>query len=363
MNVLMVGVDKKAVGGMWTVVENYLNDKKFCNDTNLIYIPTATSTSIVGKILFSGKGLIKVIFTLLSRRIDIVHVHMAERGSVFREGIVAILGKLFGSKVIIHMHGATFEEWYITKNCFIQQIISWILNKADKLLILGEFWNEFASGMMKDNCKIQVLHNAVNVPKKRKYNEKSTEIMFLGMLIRRKGIDDFLEAIKEIKGELPSDVRVKLYGSDKHSNIQEKIDGENIGNIVSYYGWLTNENREECFSRTMINVLPSYNEGLPMTILEAMAFGIPTISTNVAAIPEAICDREEGILINPGDVKALANAILSIVTDTEKRVKFSKNAYSRAIKEFDVEKHIEKLRLIYVDLIAKEEDDYEKNNY
>ena len=143
MRVLMVGVDKKAVGGMWTVVENYLNNSEFCKDTGLIYIATATSASTFKKILFSINSIIKVAYTLLINDIDIIHVHMAEKGSVFRKGIVVLLGKIFKANIVIHMHGATFEEWYLRCNKSKKKIVSWILNKSDAFIILGELWKDF----------------------------------------------------------------------------------------------------------------------------------------------------------------------------------------------------------------------------
>lgn len=346
MRVLMVGVDKKAVGGMWTVVENYLSNKEFCEDIGLIYIPTATSSSTIKKIIFSIVAIIKVIYTLLTKKIDIVHVHMAERGSVFREGIVVILGKLFKAKVIIHMHGATFEDWYLKCNGLIQKIIRWILNKCDVFIILGELWKEFISSIIEDDSKIQVIHNAVNIGEY-KYNLDSKEIIFLGMLIERKGIYDLLEAINMIKKELPEDIKVKLYGSDKNANINKKIIDYGLEDIVKYEGWLTSENREICFSNAMLNVLPSYNEGLPMTIAETMAFGIPNISTNIAAIPEIISNGENGILVSPGDIESLGRSILTLVENNDLRSEYSKKGYKKVRKEFNLLNQLNQLKVIY----------------
>ena len=349
MRVLMVGVDKKAVGGMWTVVENYLNNKKFCEDVGLIYIPTATSASVIQKLFFSAFAIIKVIYTLLTKKIDIVHVHMAERGSVFREGIIVILGKIFKAKVIIHMHGATFEDWYLKCNKFIQRIIRWILNKCDVFIILGELWKEFISTIIEETSKIRVVYNAVDVGDYR-YNLDSKEIIFLGMLIERKGIDDLLVAINMIKNKLPNDIKVKLYGSDKNFNINKKIRKYKLQDIVKYEGWLTSENRECCFSNAIINILPSYNEGLPMTIVETMAFGIPNISTNIAAIPEIIEHGENGILIPPGNTKLLGESILTLINDGMLRSKYSRKSYEKVKAEFNLSNQLYTLKAIYKSL-------------
>jgi glycosyltransferase involved in cell wall biosynthesis len=353
MKVLMVGVDEKAVGGMWTVVENYLNSKKFCNDTNLKYIPTATSSSIIGKLLFSGNAIIKLILTLIFKKIDIVHVHMAERGSVFREGIVVLLSKLFRAKVIIHMHGATFETWYDNQNKLIKKVISYILNSCDTFLILGEFFRPFIRNIIKNESKIKVLYNAVNIPTENKYQTNSNEIIFLGMLIERKGINDFLKSISYIKDKIPSDIKIKLYGADKYNNIESKIDDYGLTSIVNYCGWLKNQEKSECFSKAMMNILPSYSEGLPMTVLETMSYGIPNISTFVAGVPEAIENNHDGILIKPGDIKELSKSILMLIKNPELRCEYSKNSYNHVKDQFSVEKHINKLECVYKEILCR----------
>ena len=90
MNVLMIGVDNTSVGGMLTVVENYLNDKEFCNQTNLNYIATVIRSNKIKKITTFIRKIPQIIYIIRKKKIDIVHVHMAERGSVFREGFVIL---------------------------------------------------------------------------------------------------------------------------------------------------------------------------------------------------------------------------------------------------------------------------------
>lgn len=122
MNVLMIGVDKTSVGGMLTVVENYLNDKEFCNQTNLNYIATVIRSNKIKKITTFIRKIPQIIYIIRKKKIDIVHVHMAERGSVFREGFVILLAKILGCKTLIHMHGATIEEWYKKQNFLIKKL-------------------------------------------------------------------------------------------------------------------------------------------------------------------------------------------------------------------------------------------------
>lgn len=144
-----------------------------------------------------------------------------------------------------------------------------------------------------------------------------------------------------------------LYGDDHDSEekIQEKINRFNLQSRAIYKGWLTQDNREEVFRDTIVNVLPSYNEGLPMTILESMGYGIPNISTAIAAIPEAISDGDNGFLICPGDVKALGEYIKTLVCNSEIRGRMSERAFIRARDEFSLDAHLQKLIDIYSSML------------
>ena len=100
----------------------------------------------------------------------------------------------------------------------------------------------------------------------------------------------------------------------------------------------------------MLHVLPSYREGLPMSILETMGQGIPNISTRIASIPEVIQDGENGFLITPGDVEALQDRILKLVSEDRLRREFSEKG-ARLIREaFSLKASIERLEHFYEEI-------------
>ena len=224
------------------------------------------------------------------------------------------------------------------------------------MIVLGENWKPFMEQVMKGHeNKIVVLHNAVSVESHNMANPNAKNILFYGMLIQRKGIDDLLKAFSIVSNRLPEDITLTLYGDDTDADepIEQKLSKYNLPNRIRYCGWLTEENRRKVFSDTLINVLPSYNEGLPMTILESMGYGIPNISTNIAAIPEAIQDGVNGFTVCPGNVTDLANKMYALCTDTEMWKNYSDAAYKRAKEEFSIQRHFERLISIYQTLLQK----------
>lgn len=352
MRVLMVGVDQQTKGGMWTVAENYLQSDFFVDQTNLEYVSTSITGSVPARLLFTAKAILKIAGKFLKNHYDIVHVHMAERGSVYRKNIVISLAKLFRSKVVIHMHGAEFQVWYQSLSDAKQQGVRNILNKADKILILGQYWKDFICSLVAEKDRVCVLHNAVCVGAQNPYNLGATNMLFLGVVGQRKGIFDLLQAVKIADDQLPANAVLTIYGPEAEGRIDDEIKKLELSHRAVYKGWLSSDKKPEVFAGTAVNILPSYNEGLPMTILETMAYGIPNISTNVAAIPEAV-NEENGAIICPGDIAHLAREIIQLMNDAKIRKEKSACAFEKVKTAFSIDAHIHKVLDLYRELEVK----------
>lgn len=349
MKVLMVGVDKSTGGGMWTVAQNYLNDKNFCRITELKYIPTSITGGIAERLMFTFKAYVRIFMQLITVEYDIVHIHMSEKGSVFRKSIVAAMARFFRCRVILHLHGAEFEQWYGRSSEKVQAYVRGVLRKADRIIILGEYWKQFISSLTDGHTPIDVVYNAVAVSETIHYNPDGKVLLFLGAAIERKGINDLLAAVKKIDGSLAPEICLWICGPDPQGDIREKIHGLGLEKRVQYKGYLTEKKKPEVFANTMVNILPSKNEGLPMTILETMAEGIPNITTNIAAIPEAV-NSANGDLVMPGDIDELTAAILKITQDREMRIGKSQMAYKTVKEKFSLQGHFQKILMIYKEL-------------
>lgn len=350
MKVLMVGVDEKTKGGMWSVARGYIQNSTYRESVDLKYVPIATVGSPVRKVLFFLAGVIKIFGLLITQKLDIVHIHMSERGSVYRKLIVARMAKLFGCKVVIHMHGAEFELWYNDLSANVKKSVRHGLNKADCILILGQYWNTFVSSLMEEQEKVKVLYNAVSVPATNRYQINAENLLFLGEVGERKGVYDLLAALASIDDQLDDKYQLLIFGPNPDGDIVDRIEKQNLQHRVRYMGWADPTQFEKLFAGIAVNILPSYNEGLPMTILETMAYGIPNISTEIAAIPEAV-NQENGILIHPGDTKSLADAIVSILRDQDARKIKSENAFGTMKDIFSAERHIRQVIRIYNEMM------------
>lgn len=348
VNVLMVGVDKGRVGGMWTVAEAFINSNKFNDKVNLYYVATSTGGSVTKRVLKMLQGYAKIFYLLLTKRIDIVHVHMAERGSVYRKGVVVKLAKIFGKKVIVQMHSGPILSWYESLSCKEQQKVSKIFVRPDLMLVLGEFWKEQMKALIPKE-QIRVLYNGASCTSYNPYNPEGDIVLYLGLLKKTKGTYDLVDAVKLINEEIPQQIKVYLCGLDEKGDMLQYIKERNLQDRFVLPGWIDSNQKTELFKRTAVCVLPSYFEALSMTIIEAMCHGIPVVTTNISTMPELV--GADVPLIQPGDVKALAEHIKRLLMNREMRINYSKLLYARANEQFSIEKNVEHTLQIYNDLV------------
>lgn len=347
MNVLMVGVDKKRVGGMWTVAETFITNPEFNRHVKLYYAATSTCGSKLKRLLKMLSGYLKVLWTLLTKKIDIVHIHMAEKGSVYRKGLIVYLSKLFKKKVVVQMHAGPIMVWYDTLSDNEKTIVLSIFNKADRMLVLGTYWKELMTALVPIE-KIEVLYNGANCPASNLYNENGNYIVYFGLLKKTKGVYDLVNAIKMIDKELSKDIKVYLCGSDETGNMPFYVEKQQLQNRIILTGWVSKERQSELFKNAQICVLPSYFEALSMTVIESMCYGIPVITTNISTMSELLGDDIE--MIEPGDVNALASLILKLNRDIDLRKRMSEIEYSRAKNIFAMENIINSILKIYKQL-------------
>lgn len=347
MRVLMVGVDKNRIGGMWTVASNYINNETFNRNVCLYYVATSTCGSKLRRVYKMAEGYLQILFHLLFHKVDIVHLHMAEKGSVYRKGLVVYLSKLFHKKVIIQMHAGPIMHWYNTLSHKQRWIVKKIFDLSDRMLVLGEFWKEQLQTIVSDK-KIRILYNGSECPTRNPYNVNGENIVFMGLLKKEKGVYDLINAIEQIHKNLPENVKFVLCGKDANNSVTNYVEKKGLQNRIQLPGWIDVEQRRILFEETQICILPSYFEALSMTVIEAMCYGIPMITTNISTMSELL--GQEIDLVEPGDVDALAKQILKWTQDPELRKKLSEIEFERAKTLFSVERMIDMTLCLYREL-------------
>lgn len=345
IRVLMVGPARNVKGGMTSVVNNYL-DYGLQNEIELKYVESVNDKSKILKILSMIKGYI--VFSFNIGKYDVIHIHIASRMSTFRKIRYIKKAKAKNKKVIIHIHGAEYKQFY-DKECNEKQkkIIRDAFNMADKVIVLSEEWKEYFDTIIENKDKVVIIYNSIVVPKNFEKNLDSNKILFLGRLGKRKGIYDLVDAMERLIKEDKIEPILYVGGDGEINKVKEYVRKKELEKYIKIIGWVSGEKKEQLLCDASVYVLPSYNEGMPMSLIEGMAYKNVAISTKVGGIPKVIEDGVNGFLISPGQVEELYEKIKIVITDKELRQRLSENARKTVEDKFDIDSTIEKLLFIY----------------
>ena len=295
-------------------------------------------------------------FKLLFFRIKgckIVHIHGASYTSFKRKKLLMSYSRFLGYKVIYHLHGAEFKKF---AEVYGAEKIRKTLSKCHAIIVLSRFWQKFFA----EELHIPATYIVNNiVPQPDLPGKKSAadllNLTFLGIIGDRKGIFDLLQVLSADNGFYRNKIRLTVGGNGEISRLQKFIAEHDLQDMVKYSGWISGEDKKQLLQSTDIFLLPSHDENLPVSVLEAMSYGIPVITTPVGGIPEVIKDEHNGLLVTPGDPTELDQAMKKLIASPELRRKMSANNLID-IQEFFPEKIMRQLQQIYESVLSDDRD-------
>lgn len=350
LRVLMIGPDRLMKGGVSTVVNNYY-DVGIENYVDLPYISTVLDGNKFQKLWMAVKSYI--VFSKVYRHYDILHVHMAANASFIRKAFFVKKAYKAGMKIIIQEHGGDFNSFYDKLDDGERVLVAEVFSMASKLIVLSEEWKEFFSNGICAPEKIVVLHNGVIVPEKQITLYHSHKVIYLGRLCKEKGIYDLLQAIPAVIEVIP-DAQFVLCGDGELEQVKSEAARLGVTKAIKLLGWVRGEKKEKILSTCETLVLPSYYEGMPMVVLEAMSYGYSVIASNVGGTPHIIKDGVNGILINPGDVVALSTHLIRVLSDDKLREQYGKAARKTIEEGFDLNNSVKFLYDTYQEVETNE---------
>ncbi|MBL4830556.1 MAG: glycosyltransferase family 4 protein [Aliivibrio sp.] len=350
---LMIGTNPQGQGGIATVV-NILDEQGLLTRFGVKYV--STHSSFVNNKIFAFLvffyALLKISAYHIFYKVGIVHIHMASRGSYSRKALVISLCKRFDSKVVIHLHGGGFKDFF-EQECSKskQQKIKHTFNSADSIIVLSTQWKKWVSSIVSTKSKVVIIYNAIPplaLPPKQK--DAIPVILFLGKLTKDKGVHDLIEAFSKIAPSNPP-CRLVLGGDGDSQPFKQQALALGVADRVEFIGWVSGGSKLNWLAKTSILALPSYLEGFPMGILEAMSANIPVVASNVGGIPDAISHHKEGILISPGNISELTNALDTLLSNDNLRNQYATAAKKKYLMHFSPQIVIPEIEAIYTHLL------------
>ncbi len=310
-------------GGMYKVMDYLIQTQhRFPGSPLLRVLDTRGGGRLIFTPLFLIKALLQLGWARLSGRLAGVHVNMAERLSVVRKGIVIVIAHHIGVPVVLHLHAAQLPQFYRTLHPLAQRLLRYVFSVADEVVVLGHTGRRFVAEELKvSGHRISILINGVPGPSQRPpphRHDGPVQIVFIGNLLERKGVTDLLNALA--RPELAAlHWKATFGGGGDVEKYRAAVAERGLQDRVSFPGWLKQEQVDTLVSQADVLALPSYDEGLPLVILEALARMTTVLCTPVGEIPFELTDGRNAVFVAPGDLAGITAALVDLITHPDKR--------------------------------------------
>jgi glycosyltransferase involved in cell wall biosynthesis len=344
----MVGTSMDTMGGISTVIKGYVAGGLF-DRVPMVYVITHRDGNVLTKLGAAIVGYLNAVKALVLNKVRVVHMHFSSRASFWRKLPIFALYKIAGKPVLLHLHGSEFMDFY-HQECgpIRRRIVETVFSRADSAVALSPQWADNIRDISPE-ARVEVIFNGVPVGDQvpdRSTREQVPVILFLGRLGRRKGIYDLLDALAQI-AERGIQFELIAAGDGETRECAAQARQLGIESSVLIPGWIEDEKKQQLLSQADIFVLPSHAEGLPMSLLEALAAGLPVVCSSAGGMPTAVSNEVEGFIIKPGDVDALAESLVSLLTDPGLRQRMGRDAFQKAKNVFDVQLSINRFIELY----------------
>ena len=349
VKVITCGNHPKVNGGITSVISQILSYDWKTHGITMDFIPTYYGGNLVKKFFGFVYAYIKLSYRFTTNKPDFVHIHMSYKGSFYRAYRIQKLCEKRGIKTIIHLHGSTFKDWYDSINDSQKEKVKLLFETASTTIVLGNKWYRVIHDIA-PKANIMILNNAVHIPDKSvTWDNNCFKILFMGVLIERKGVSDLIDAIDILRNQnLLHNMKFLIAGTgNDETALRKKVIQYGIESYVEFVGWVLGKEKEKYYLDSQVFILPSYNEGLPVAILEAMSYGLPVIASDVGDVSTAVLNDENGYLIKPGDASSMAKYIYQLSTSRSKYEAMSTKSRELAETMFSDELFYEKLCSTY----------------
>jgi glycosyltransferase involved in cell wall biosynthesis len=275
-------------------------------------------------------------------------VHAAAGKSFLRDWALMLAVRLAGAKVVCHYHGPLDARFPSVETRRGRAIARLLMSVAHRVIVLGPTYRrEMGKAWKRDDliwapnmADIALLRSPSADAPAPWLAPGERAVLVVGRLSAPKGIYDLFDAIPAILGRHP-EARFVLVGVAESDAMEPVVRAEaerrGIAARVTFLGSLEGRDKAAAYAASQMIVVPSWGEGFPLVIPEAMAAGLPVIASAVGAIPDFVEDGEDGFLIAPRAPLELAERVCRLLGDGEMRLRISQRVRQRAPREFAIE--------------------------
>lgn len=356
---IVIGPPQDAVGGMATVVDQMMS-LNFEERYTLRLLPMTESPCerepIVARLGRHWRALAQLGTAIRRHGARVVHIHTCSGFSFYRSVLDMLAAKGLGCRVILHIHGARFDEFVATEPPWRRRLIARALASADRVIALSQGWRSKLRSIS-PRAQVVVIENAVDVPATLPPNGHNGTCRFvlLARMDTWKGVDDLLDASARLRSHGIA-MKLTMAGpagtAGDAPTLRHKIVARDLGGAVRYVGPVHGAAKTELLNSADVYVQPSHHEGMPIAMLEALAHGLPIVATRVGAVEEVLSGTGAGVVIPPRRPDLLADAMQAVAFDRVRRRQMSLSARNLSRHRFSLARLGDDLRVVYDGLMS-----------
>lgn len=365
-NILFIGPKRqegKYFGGIGVFSEALVNKIKKENEFQVFFEDIYTGSPRwskklkilkIVKLLIHVRAFIKEVKTKYKdKEIQIIHYNTSRRFLLLKDLFILVrMKRMFNAKTVIQVHYSDIDKILIGNKYLDRYILRIMNNHIDTTIFLSNnTYNEFLTKGL-DNSRAVVLYNfhnytidqISNVNNETDMMNKELTLTYIGSIDKRKGILDIFQALDALNFNF----RFNICGSFIDSTIENEVTKKLQDSRYIFHGYVDFESKTDLLRSSHLLLLPSYGEGMPLVILEAMANQCAIVSTYVGGIPEVITNN--GCLLKPGDVKGISMKLTNYNFNREKLIMEMKNSTINS-KNFTLEHYYGEIASLYKEVI------------
>ena len=323
-------------------ITQYILKSKISKEFEIIHLDTSNKRSNVerGKfdfinILMNLRSIINIFKMLIIYQPEIANIPIARnRAGFLRWSALILAASLFQTKIVSRLGGADFDKFYQSSSYLMRKYIKFVLKQVDIIIVRANRLRAQFKGLVSER-KLRVVYVPIDVSEfdgyHRKFNKiyfkDEIKVLYMSHVSKSKGALDLIKAIPIIIREIPNikflfagdvlRIERNIIHIDDNPNVEKELNllirGENIRPYIKFLGIISGQKKIDTLFASDIFVFPSYSEGFPFVVLEAMAAGLPVIATPVGALPEVFDDGNNIVFINTGSPQDIAKKILALL--------------------------------------------------
>ncbi len=352
ISVVMMGNAPSVRGGITSVISQLRRHPWEKQGIRMEFIPTFRGGSRLSKVSYFAAAFCKLWYRLRKGRVDVVHLHMSHNGSFWRKYLLHRLCGVYGVADIVHLHSSSLMEFYQNSPPAVRRRITRLFSQCAGVVVLGERWRQRVI-QISPEAVIYPLPNTVLIPPCSSQQQvHRVTFLYLGVLVERKGVMDLLTAVAQLRREEAFDGAAAHFviggsGECEHEQQLRRYAAEHgLEDMVTFTGWLSPQHKEQQLLSSQVLVLPSYNEGLPVAVLEGISYGLAVAATDVGDVSQVVHDGENGFLFAPGDIEALKRCLRALM-QSSLRERMGAKSREMARQQLDERSYFARLAKIY----------------